>query len=144
MRVTADYPPIWLAGAIGLAWAQGKVWPLPGLAVAGAVLVAAGLVLMAMAAVQFAQARTTIVPHETPRVLVTQGVYAISRNPIYLADALVLAGVCVRWGAWPSLVLVPLFMAVISSRFIRPEEDRLRAAFGSAFDDWAGRVGRWL
>lgn len=144
MKVTADYPPVWLAGAVALAWGQAQVWSLPGLPVAGAVLVAAGVVLLAVAVVQFARAGTTVVPHAAPSALVTGGVYGVSRNPIYLADVLILTGLCVRWGAWPSLVLVPVFMAVITARFIRPEEARLRAAFGPAFDEWAARVRRWL
>ncbi len=144
MRMTADYPPVWLAGAILLAWGQAQVWPLPGLPVAGGVLVAAGVALMAVAAVQFARARTTIVPHEAPRVLVSTGVYAISRNPIYLADVLILTGLCVHWGAWPALLLVPVFMVVITARFIKAEEARLRAGFGVVFDEWAGRVRRWV
>lgn len=144
MKVTADYPPVWLAGAVVLAWGQAQVWPLPGLPVAGGVLVGAGVVLLAVAMVQFARAGTTVVPHEAPSALVAVGVYGISRNPIYLADVLILAGLCLRWGAWPALVLVPAFMAIITARFIRPEEARLRAAFGPAFDEWAARVRRWL
>jgi protein-S-isoprenylcysteine O-methyltransferase Ste14 len=144
MKVTADYPPVWLAGFAGLAWGQAQVWPMAGLPTAGGVLVAAGALLMAAAAVQFARARTTIVPHETPSALVTGGVYGFSRNPIYLADAAILAGLCIVWGAWPSLVLVPVFVRVITARFIRPEEARLRAVFGRGFDDWASRVRRWV
>lgn len=144
MKVTADYPPVWLAGFVGLAWAQAQIWPMAGLPTAGGVLVAAGAGLMAVAAVQFALARTTLVPHETPSALVTRGAYGLSRNPIYLADAVILTGLCIVWGAWPSLLLVPVFGMVITARFIRPEESRLRATFGRAFDDWASRVRRWV
>jgi protein-S-isoprenylcysteine O-methyltransferase Ste14 len=141
--MTADYPPVWLAGFAGLAWGQAQVWPMAGLPTAGGVLVAAGVVLMAVAAVQFALARTTIVPHETPSALITRGAYGLSRNPIYLADAVILAGLCIVWGAWAALLL-PVFVVVITTRFIRPEEARLRAAFGAAFDDWAAQVRRWV
>lgn len=144
MRMTADYPPVWLAGFAGLAWGQAQAWPMAGLPTAGGVLVAAGVVLMAVAAVQFALARTTIVPHETPSALITRGAYGLSRNPIYLADAVILAGLCIVWGAWAALLLVPVFVVVITTRFIRPEEARLRAAFGAAFDDWAAQVRRWV
>ena len=144
MRMTADYPPVWLAGFAGLAWGQAWVWPMPGLPVAGWALVAAGLALLGAAAMQFARARTTIVPHEQPSALVTGGVYRFSRNPIYLGDAVILTGLCLVWGAWPSLVLVPVFAVVITLRFIRPEEARLQARFGPAFQAWAARVRRWV
>ncbi len=147
MRRTLDYPPVWLAGFLGLAWMQDRLLPVGGpgpLVWPGTALAVAGAGLMVWAAVQFPRSRTTIVPHETPRALITTGPYRLSRNPIYLADAMVLAGLILRWGAWPSLILVPLFVAVITRRFIEPEEARLRAGFGPAWQDWAGRVRRWI
>ncbi|MFN6979725.1 MAG: methyltransferase family protein [Gemmobacter sp.] len=147
MRMTLDYPPVWLAGFIAVAWVQAGVLPLGGPGIAywpGTLLVLAGAALMLAAVRRFVRARTTIVPHETPRALITAGVYRLSRNPIYLGDVLVLAGLCLRWGAWPSLLLVPVFVAVITRRFILPEEARLRATFGAAYEDWASRVRRWI
>lgn len=147
MRLTPDYPPVWLLAFLGLAWAQDRLLPVgePGaLGRPGTALAIGGAVLMGWAAVQFPRAGTTIVPHETPRALIKTGPYRFSRNPIYLADAMVLAGLILRWGAWPSLVLVPLFVIVITRRFVEPEEARLRARFGPAWEDWAGRVRRWI
>ena len=147
MRTTADYPPVWLVGFLVLAWGQAQALPLGGPGWAywpGTLIALAGAALMLAAVPMFVRAGTTIVPHEPPRVLITGGVYRLTRNPIYLADALILTGLILRWGAWPSLVLVPLFVIVITRRFIEPEEARLRAAFGAAFEDWAGRVRRWV
>jgi protein-S-isoprenylcysteine O-methyltransferase Ste14 len=142
-----DYPPVWLAGFVAVAWAQQHWLPVGGPGVfrgPGTLLVLAGLALMAAAAVEFLRRRTTIVPHRAPAALITGGVYRFTRNPIYLGDALVLLGLVLRWGAWPSLILVPVFGMVITVRFIRPEEARLRAAFGAAFEDWAALTRRWL
>jgi len=149
MRLTADYPPVWLAAFAALAWAQARLFPVgpppPGWVVAaGWGMVAAGLILMAAAAREFARLRTTIVPHRAPAALVTGGVYRLSRNPIYLGDLAILAGLALVWGAWPALLLVPLLGRVLARRFIRPEEARLAAAFPAAFAAWAGRVRRWV
>lgn len=148
LRETIDLPPLWLALFAALAWAQAKVLPVGGLGAwgdpAGAVLIGAGLVLMAAAFVEFRRHRTTVVPHREASALVTTGVYRLSRNPIYLADALVLAGLCLRWDALAGLVLVPAFATVIARRFIAPEEARLAARFGSAFEAWAVCTRRWL
>jgi protein-S-isoprenylcysteine O-methyltransferase Ste14 len=110
---------------------------------AGALLVAAGLGLALAAAVEFRRARTTIIPHEEPSAIVTSGVYRLSRNPIYLGDALILTGLGLRWDSVLALVLVPVFVAVITARFIVPEEGRLRARFGAEWEAWAARVRRW-
>lgn len=144
-----DMPPAWLVLMIGLADAQARLLPLgpgaPGWAVVpGWGLILGGLALAGAAAVQFRRARTTIVPHRTARFMVTTGVYRLSRNPIYLGDVLVLAGFILCRGAWPSVVLLPLFAIVITRRFILPEEARLRAAFGGAFDTYAERTNRWI
>lgn len=143
-----DYPPVWLLAVLGLAWAQVALLPMgqgPGwLRHLGTAIALAGGALMLLAVPEFLRARTTIVPHRVPGTLITSGIYRISRNPIYLADALILAGLCLRWGAWPSLVLVPLFAAIITRRFILPEEERLGAAFGRDYSAYTARVRRWI
>lgn len=143
-----DLPPVWLALFLVLSWAISRLLPWPVLgdagAVAGAALAGLGLLLMAWAVLVMAQARTTVIPHRTASALVTQGPFALSRNPIYLGDAMVLTGAALWWDSVLSLLLVPVFMSLISRRFIQAEEDRLERAFGPAFTLWAGRVRRWL
>lgn len=149
LRQMIDMPPLWLLLFVALARVQAVRLPFatldhPLADLAGGLLVGGGLVLAAVAVVQMRQSRTTVIPHQEASALVTVGVYARSRNPIYLADAMILAGLVLYWGNWPALVLVPVLMAVLTDRFIRPEEERLRAAFGPAFDTWAQRTRRWL
>lgn len=145
-RQSIDLPPVWLALFAGLVWLSGAVFepePVGLLRATGFLAIAAGGVLMLLAIVEFRRHRTTVIPHQTATSLVTSGVYRASRNPIYLADALILAGLCLIWSP-VGLILVPAFMALITHRFIKPEEARLRAAFGDAFDDWSARTRRWL
>jgi len=144
-----DMPPVWLVLFIALARLQAVRWPvfpvdLPLVDLLAGVLVGAGVLLMLLALMEMRRARTTIIPHLTPDALVTTGVFSRTRNPIYLGDVCILVGLILFWKAWPSLVLVPLFMWVITDRFIRPEEKRLGAEFGTRFETWAGRVRRWL
>ncbi|MEM6760823.1 MAG: isoprenylcysteine carboxylmethyltransferase family protein [Pseudomonadota bacterium] len=150
MRLTPDIPPVWLALAIAVAWAQGRFLPvgpsishpiINGLASA---LIWVGIALIALAAFAFWRARTTIIPHNTPSALVTGGIFAVTRNPIYLADALILTGFVLSFDALLSLALVPLFIWFITVRFIRAEEARISAAFGEEFSAYSARVRRWL
>lgn len=77
------------------------------------------------------------------RVLVTEGVYRVSRNPMYLgllcwtmALACYLGGLAV----W----LVPLLLWGWLSRFqIVPEEQALQRRFGEAYANYCRRVRRW-
>jgi protein-S-isoprenylcysteine O-methyltransferase Ste14 len=142
-----ESPPTWLLLMIALAALQARYLPLidagrPG-RIAGTVLIVGGLFIFTAALLQFRRHRTTVMPRETPVALIDTGIYRLSRNPIYLADALFLAGAALWWDA-ASLLLVPLFVWIITRRFILGEESGLRAVFGAAFDRYAAQTRRWL
>ena len=142
-----DMPPFWLAAHLMLAWAVSfvpvRLFGAVGIWL-GVALILAGLALIAAAVVEMARRRTTVIPKCDPSALVTSGVFRFSRNPIYLGDALVLAGAILFWDAALALPLVPLFIWLIQTRFIKDEEARLTLAFGPEFDLWAQHVRRWI
>ena len=143
-----DYPPIWLLAALGLVWGETVLVP-QSLVGAGGQMMGNALILLAIllilaAVAGFVQARSTIIPHQMPHQLITGGIFRLSRNPIYLADLLLLVGFSLRWGAVSGLALVPLLAWVLHVRFILGEEARLRAAFGAAADAYFARTRRWL
>ncbi len=140
-----DLPPNWLALCILLAWVQAATLPsLPPLPISGWSFFAVGVAFMLLAFRAFQQARTTVVPHQKPTRLITHGVFRVSRNPIYFADLMILAGLSLVWGSWLGLILVPALAKLLTKRFIEPEEGRLREMFGANFDEWAARTRRWL
>lgn len=145
-----DIPPVWLGLALACAWAIARVQPVslhidgPFIDLLGGLLVGAGVVLMVLAFAELRKKRTTVIPHRAATHLVTTGIFSRSRNPIYLGDALVLAGFALRWGAPVALLLVPLFIATISQRFIIPEEDRLRRKFHADFARYCQKTRRWV
>ena len=102
------------------------------------------MALMAAAAWEMRRARTTVIPRRQPSALVTTGIFAFSRNPIYLGDLSVAAGAMlwlqVPWG----LPLVGLLARVLRLRFIEAEEQRLMTGFGAEYGLWAARTARWL
>lgn len=142
-----DLPPVWLALAAALVWffaGQGSE-VLPAQSLIGAVLVIAGIGLMGAAVWEMSRARTTVVPHRKASALVDSGIFARSRNPIYLGDVLVLCGLILRWTPpWWLWLLVPAFIWIITIRFIRPEEAMLQAHFGPAFARYRKHVRRWV
>jgi protein-S-isoprenylcysteine O-methyltransferase Ste14 len=95
---------------------------------------------------EFARARTTVNPLAPARAsrLVTGGVFAHTRNPMYLGMLLVLAG----WGVWLGNALawlgLPLFVGLLNALQIGPEERAMRQRFGADFDRYAAQVRRWL
>jgi protein-S-isoprenylcysteine O-methyltransferase Ste14 len=145
-----DTPPVWLCLFAILAWNQSRLLPLglsldhPVTHLLGGLFVGAGLVLIILAAFEFRNHKTTIVPHKTPTALIQTGVFKRSRNPIYLADLLILIGLCLRWDAIVSLVLVPVLAWTLERRFIIPEENRMRREFRAEFARYAQKTRRWV
>lgn len=95
---------------------------------------------------QFYRVRTTIDPRVPDRtqVLETKGVYAFSRNPMYLALLLVL----LAWGLWLgnafNTILAAGFVSVMNRLQIRPEETILLKKFGKIYGQYCIKVRRWF
>jgi protein-S-isoprenylcysteine O-methyltransferase Ste14 len=142
-----DSPPVWLALHVAGAWVLSYVSPTLFGVVGdwvGKGLIALGILMMGGAIWQMARHKTTVIPRRNPSALVTTGLFSLSRNPIYLADALILLGAVLWLDAALALPLVLSFLWLIQTRFIRDEEARLTEGFGPEFDLWAGRTRRWI
>jgi protein-S-isoprenylcysteine O-methyltransferase Ste14 len=145
-----DLPPVWLALFIALAWAQSRYFDAglhfggPWADFVGGLMVGGGIVLAVLAVMEFRKHRTTVIPHNTPARLITTGIFARSRNPIYLGDVLILAGLILRWDAVLSLPMIPVFLWILEKRFIVPEETRMRTAFKMEFAKYERKVRRWI
>ncbi len=144
-----DMPPAWLVYFLLLVWLQTRVWnPLEFQSLLtsalGWGLIAAGLLLASWAFAQFRAHETSIIPRNTPSAMITRGPYRFSRNPIYLADVLLLAGFSLLQGSVIGLILLPLFMWVINLRFIQGEEAGLRAKFPEDFAKMCETTRRWI
>ena len=145
-----DIPPVWLLLGLVVAWVQKTYYPM-GLGfgpvwadLLGGLLVGAGLVLVAMAAFEFNRMKTTLIPHRDATKMVQSGIYSRTRNPIYLGDAMVLAGFILYWDAVLALPLVPIFVWWLERHFIVPEENRLRRKFRADFARYCEKTRRWV
>ncbi|WP_295555049.1 methyltransferase family protein [uncultured Stenotrophomonas sp.] len=138
-----------LCGAIGYLasrLAAAPLVPLPMPASLAGGLVAIGLTLNLLPKLAFRRARTTVNPLRpaVASALVTQGVYRYTRNPMYLGQATVLAGVMLYLRSPVALLAVPLFVLYITRLQIVPEERALSARFPEAYTAFRQRVRRWL
>ncbi|MCX2723413.1 methyltransferase family protein [Roseibium salinum] len=118
----------------------------PGQTILAALLVVAGAILGAQGVLLFRRARTTVNPMtpEAATKLVTDGVYRITRNPMYLGLLSLLLAVAVYLGTLTALVVLPAFVWYMSAFQIRPEEERLIEIFGDDYRDYRGKVRRWI
>lgn len=118
---------------IGPAWRWAGVLPMAG-----------GIALTIAAARQFDRARTNIRTFDEPTLLVTDGLFRFSRNPMYLGFVLFLVGLGVFLGTLPAMLMALAFAIIADRWYIRFEERAMRAKFGEAYAAYATRTRRWL
>ncbi len=144
-------PPVVFAVFGGLMWALSRLvqaadFSLPANTVTALAVAGAGGVFAVPAIVSFLLAKTTIHPHKPheARKLVVTGVYAITRNPMYLGLLLVLIAWAIYLSNLASFLPLPFFVAYLNRFQIRPEEKTLADKFGSEYEEYRRRVRRWL
>jgi protein-S-isoprenylcysteine O-methyltransferase Ste14 len=76
--------------------------------------------------------------------LITEGPFRFSRNPGYLALAIIYAGIATLRNSLWAILPLPLVVYVIQREVIGREERYLERAFGEEYLDYKGRVGRWV
>jgi protein-S-isoprenylcysteine O-methyltransferase Ste14 len=110
----------------------------------GAVLILVGVVAFALAIRNFMRAATPVPTRKPTRTLVTTGIHARSRNPIYVAMFLIYTGIgLVANSGWIFLLFVPLAL-IIRYGVVAREEAYLERKFGDAYRAYTSRVRRWL
>lgn len=144
-------PPIIALLHAALMYGIDQIWPQQWLApplalLAGVLLASPGILLDGFGVWQFLRAHTTINPLRPQRssALVTDGLYRVSRNPMYLGMLLLLCGWSVYLANLLALPVLGLFVLTLNRLQIQPEERILRELFGQPYLDYCQRVRRWL
>jgi len=143
-------PPIWsmiyLALAAGVSWWLG--WPCPPGFPApevGAPLFFLCWILPVWSFRLFQRRGTEVDPRsESNRLLVTDGPFRYSRNPMYLGLTLSTVGLAIWIGAWPMFAVPVAVFATISLVHIPFEEAKMARQFGPAYAAYREKVRRWI
>ncbi|MCH1542015.1 MAG: isoprenylcysteine carboxylmethyltransferase family protein [Alphaproteobacteria bacterium] len=103
-----------------------------------------GFTLIFLVARSFRTNETTIIPDGRPSTLMENGLFAYSRNPIYLSMTIFLLGSALAVGQIWALAIVPVFVLLVRQIWIFKEEESLEAEFGQIYRNYKMRVRRWL
>ena len=109
----------------------------------GAFFCLAGLLLMAWSLVSFGQSFRVGIDQEHPDRLITGGVFAFSRNPIYVAFAVVLLGQFLIFPNWILLLYLGAAIWLFHRQVLR-EEDYLKEHYGREYAEYCSRVRRYI
>ena len=143
-------PPVLYIGTLGLGLLLDAAFNLSlgaGLLLRSApagLLLLTGVLLARWSFVTLRRHETSGNPRTATRQLVSDGPFAHSRNPIYLAQNLLFLGIAFLGNGLVPQLLLPLLLAVMHHGVIRREERYLAARFGPPYLDYCRRVRRWL
>ena len=110
----------------------------------GATLIASGATIAAVAIRSFLRVGTNVDPWKPAVSLVTTGIFAYTRNPMYLALILILAGLAIALASdWMIVLLVPAAL-ILHFGVVKREERYLAAKFAESYRDYVSKVSRYV
>jgi len=78
-----------------------------------------------------------------PERIVDTGIYAYTRNPMYLGHLVFITGLAVTFCSVPAMFLLAYHIVWFHRRVLK-DEDHLKAAFGQDYIGYMTRVKRWI
>ena len=110
----------------------------------GSVLIFIAFLFMLPALIKFVQSKNTLITIQPASSLQTDGIYKISRNPMYLGLLFMYSGIGMLKGDWWTFILIPIIIIIVQSYVIRGEENYLQRAFGEEYAHYKKKVRRWI
>ena len=106
------------------------------------ILVAIPIALLGVLALK--RAETPVDVRKPTTAIVTNGIYRLSRNPMYVSLAFVYLGIaCWVNSLWILLLIVPV-LVVVDQGVIKREEQYLEQNFGDEYLRYKSEVRRWI
>jgi protein-S-isoprenylcysteine O-methyltransferase Ste14 len=143
------YPLLMMLVMLGLCMGMNWIYPVNyGFGTAGKtmgwVAILCGMALLAAAIGFFRMKETTVNPTKKPDKLVTEGIYRISRNPMYLGMVLILAGFPLVTESVIGLIFPFIFFLIMNQSVIPREERTVEGVFGDDYLRYRTRTSRWI
>lgn len=111
---------------------------------AGLGIICFGIWLSREGSNQFERAKTTVMTFDIPNVLVTDGLFRYSRNPMYLGFAIASVGIWLLLGSLTPAFIAITFIILLDRYYIRYEELIMQQTFGTQYLNYIKQVRRWI
>lgn len=131
-------------GLLHLLWPRHFIFPSFWASFWSGLTLFAGATILGASTLSFMRrAGTPHHPRATPRVLVRDGPFRRTRNPLYLALVIILTGFGFLLNSLWLVLAVPVLVTLLTVFVIRREEVTLEALFGSQYIEYRRQVRRW-
>ena len=144
-------PPLLAALFAAIMWGLSKALPTFTLAnyvtwITPSLVTLIGVWFAVLGVKSFRSAKTTVSPTRPNEasVLVTTGIYKVTRNPMYVGLFFLLFAWGMVLNNWLSLGCTPIFVLYMNRFQITVEERELLKIFGSDYETFTQNVKRWL
>ena len=112
--------------------------------ITGILLLVISFFLLVTSLRKFLQSKNTLMLIRPASSLQTNGIYNISRNPMYVGLAMVYLGITCFIGNWWNIILFPILLLIIQEYIIKREEKYLGRRFAQEYFNYKSKVRRWL
>ena len=118
----------------------------PNIEIIGGLILLLGVVTAVLATLLFKKDKTTVNPRDPEKTttLVTNGIFSITRNPMYLGLFLSISSTILFFGSWFGIIILMFFVWYINKFQIIPEEEAMEKLFGNKYDEYRQNVRRWI
>ena len=129
----------WVA-PLGLMPARWTLWSV----LLGAVILGVSGWLAVAGERAFKKAKTNVDPRKPALVLVREGPFRLTRNPMYLGMVLLQLGLAFTFSLDWALLLTPVVWSILHFGVVLREEAYLTERFGEAYRQFLGATRRWI
>ena len=142
------YPPHYLlvlSLCMLLTWYFGESSPQNLLLIlVGLGLIGLGFLLAFNSIARFVRAKTGVVPFSESTILITEGFYKYTRNPMYVGMNSFLLGLLVILNNPINFIFLIVFFFIVRNLFVIKEEVQMKETFGEDYLLYKDKVRRWL
>ena len=143
------FPPALLLGTLLLSILLNYLWPWHFSSsvwtkIIGGVFFVSGIFFLAWGRAVMVRAGTNVPPNQPTLVIVTDGPFRWTRNPLYVGGTIAYLGLTLAFTQlWGILLLIPMLL-ILNRGIIQREERYLEKKFGETYLAYKTRVPRWL
>jgi protein-S-isoprenylcysteine O-methyltransferase Ste14 len=102
-----------------------------------------GLTTLLWSLISFGRSFRIGIDTDRPDALIVNGIFALSRNPIYVAFAMILIGECLIFPNWITLIYLGAAICLFHRQVLR-EEEYLKGHYGRVYEEYYHRVRRYF